>query len=175
MGGPTSLSTSMPSTSSSPLNGRTSDPPSLPTLTSPTFPARCVFLDPRNINYRPRQRSQAFQSFSTPPEAGRRSWWKLLQPRKSPVLAIERRSQLPADYKATLPTLPHIARRQERPAAGPGAVGEGHQGDEVLEQQTGPKVASRCRRLDHQGGAEVLAISPPLPPSPWGFGEGSAC
>ena len=53
---------------------------------SSTFPAWCVFLDPRNIDYRPCQRSQAFQSFSPPPEAGRRSWWKPLQPRKSTSL-----------------------------------------------------------------------------------------
>merc|ERR1719225_934511 len=134
----------MHSTSSSPLNGRTSEPPSLPTVVSPppSLPLATSTIDPA----REVRRSKVFRHHLRLEGDPGGSLYSHTSP---PILAIERRSQLPADYKATLPTLPHIARRQERPAAGPGSVGDRHQGDEVLEQQTGPKVTSRCRRLDH--------------------------
>lgn len=41
-----------------------------------------------------------------------------------------------------------------------------------VEQEGG---SSRCLRVEQEGGSEVLAVPPPLPSSPWGFGEGSAC
>ena len=55
-----------------------------------------------------------------------------------------------------------------------------------VDQQRGAEVSSRCLRTDQEGGPrcvradqegaqEVLAVPPPLPGSPWGFEEGSAC
>lgn len=172
--GPASLSPPLPPDNSSPLNGRRSGPSSLPSLTSPppslpnapSLPLTATALtDPA----REVRRSKVFRHHLRLEGDPGGSLYSHASP---PVLAIERRSVLPADYKATLPTLPHITRR---PVAGPQLVGDRCRRQDRIEQQGGVEVSSRCLRVEQQGGPEVLAVPPPLPSSPWGFGEGSAC
>lgn len=176
--GPTSLSPSSPPSISSPLNGRTSGPSSLPSLASPPSS-----LLPTNAPSLP---ITATVLSSDPAKEVRRSKvfrhhlrlegdlaGSLYSHASPPVSAIERRSVLPADYKATLPTLPHITRRQERSVAGSEVLGERCRRQE---QGGAAEVSSRCLRVEDQaGGPEVLAVPPPLSHSPWGLGEGSAC
>jgi len=177
--GPTSLSPSLPPSSSSPLNGRTSGPSSLPSLASPpsslllknapSLPITATVLssDPAKEV----RRSKVFRHhLRLEGDLGGGSLYSHASP---PVLAIERRSVLPADYKATLPTLPHITRRQERSVAGSDVLGERCRRQE---QGGAAEVSSRCLTVEEQaGGPEVLAVPPPLSRSPWGLGEGSAC
>merc|ERR1712181_42639 len=160
--GPTTLTPSSPPSSSSPLNGRTSGPSSLPSLTSPpssipnnapSLPLTATtFTDPA----REVRRSKVFRHhlrLEGDPRGG-----SLYSHASPPVLAIERRSVLPPDYKATLPTLPHITRTQERSVAGSEIVGERCRRQE---QGGAADVSSRCLRVEEQaGGPEVLAVPP---------------
>merc|ERR1712192_271853 len=137
--GPTTL------TPSSPPSTIPNNAPSLP-LTATTFtdPAREV------------RRSKVFRHHLR--LEGDLRGGSLYSHASPPVLAIERRSVLPPDYKATLPTLPHITRTQERSVAGSEIVGERCRRQE---QGGAADVSSRCLRVEEQaGGPEVLAVPP---------------